>query len=268
MGVWPAAQPSRYSDDDAATYSTVVNPNASANTKGSWVTLIATTAFPAQGILMTLVTGSVNIDYLYDLAIGSAGNEQTIASNLLLAVYEIGVEGYYLPIGLPAGVRLSARCQANGASKVGAVKLQLIGGGYRGQSYTRSETWGAATGDSGGTSIDPGGSAGTKGSWVQLVASSAFPVRQLLVAAGGQANLSRTNCTNTVDIGIGSAGNEQVIVPNLTYWMDANADHVLPGLYGPLPVMIPAGTRVAARTKSSITDATDRLIDIVGYGFG
>jgi hypothetical protein len=39
-----------------------------------------------------------------------------------------------------------------------------------------------------------------------------------------------------------------------------------PATFGPLSVQIPANTRLSARCQCSITDATDRLIEVALYG--
>ena len=269
MGDWPQGAGSRYQDDDAATYETAINPNATANTKGSYTTIFAATTFAATGLVVTIRTADASTDYLVDVALGAAASEQIIAANLLASSCTgLSTAHYILPLFIPSGSRISARSQAGGASKSLNVKMQLIGGAASSDVFSRIETWGAATADSGGTSVDPGGSINTKGAYSQLVAASAFDVKRIYVAIGNQQNATRTTMLEALDIAIGAALSEQVIIPNLEVLQDATQDMIFPQVYGPFDIMIPSGTRVAARAMSQNADATDRLFDVVVYGIG
>jgi hypothetical protein len=58
-----------------------------------------------------------------------------------------------------------------------------------------------------------------------------------------------------------------VVLPNIGFTMQFATNACWsPNTVGPLPVDIPAGTRIAARMQASITDATDRLMDVIVYG--
>ena len=269
MGDWPQGTGSRYQDDDGASYETGINPNATANTKGSYVTIFAATTFDATGLVVTIRSSNASTDYLVDVAIGAASSEQIIAANLLISSCTgLSTAHYILPLSIPAGVRISARSQAGGASKSLNVKMQLIGGADSSVSFSRIETWGAATADSGGTSVDPGGITNTKGAYSELVAASAFDVKRIYVAVGNQQNATRTTMLEALDIAIGAAASEQVIIPNLEVLQDATQDMIFPQVYGPFDIVIPGGTRVSARGMSQSADATDRLFDVVVYGIG
>lgn len=257
----------------AVSRGTSVTASATANTKGTYAQLIASTAFNANGVLVMLDDQAANIDYLIDLAVGAAASEQIIASNLLAS----GATGtvaygmnYFLPIEIPAGVRLSARCQSGTAvANVVRVSLVLFGQGLNAPSgLSRIDTYGAATADSGGTSIDPGGVANTKSTYTQIVASTSASMQYLILAFGSQQHGTRTSCSWLVDVAIGAAASEQIILPNLALNCSSSPDVVAPQFYGPLPISIPAGTRIAARAQSDLITATVRLFDMIAYGIG
>lgn len=115
--------------------------------------------------------------------------------------------------------------------------------------------------------MDPGGTIDTKGTYVQLSAATIAPIRFLNVSVGNRDNATMTTCVWRLDIAIGGAGSEQVIIPNLLFGVHASGDTIDPTTYS-FPVDIPAGVRLAARTDCSINDATDRLIDVCTYGVG
>jgi len=101
---------------------TNITPNASANTKGSYTALTASSSRDYLGfVIATMGPGQTSSAYsnenrLLDIAIGSAGNEIPIISNYFMGRQSLqGVSPFY-PIFIPAGTRISARIQSDGAS--------------------------------------------------------------------------------------------------------------------------------------------------------
>lgn len=270
---WPAPYDgSRVEPIGAGTSSgTTITAAGSTNTKGSYTQLIAATADPIDLLLITPGAPSAAADYLIDIAIGGAGSEQVIISNLLICSGKAsGVSAnmpLLLPLSIPAGTRIAARCQATTASATIALMLHGLARGLLDQSgLSRVTTYGANTADSGGTSVDPGASANTKGAWTQIVASTSAQHTALFVAFGNQVNTVRTSGSWLIDIGIGGAGSEQILIADLFVRGSSSNDTVTTMLTVLLPVAIPAGTRISVRAASDITDATDRLIDAAIYG--
>lgn len=246
--------------------------SGAAHTKGStYTTLIASTAFDASAIWIMLDDCPAGNDFLIDIAIGAASSEVIICSNLYGGTSTGSLvygANYFVPIKITAGTRVSARCQATGASQAIRVSALLFAQGFLpGQPLSLVTTYGDATADSGGTSIDPGGTANTKpATFTEIVASTTYPIRALIVAFGNQANAVRTSASWLVDVAIGAASSEQIIFPNIVLNASSSPDTVLPQTTPPLPVNIPAGTRLSARAQCDIIDATDRLFDVIIYG--
>jgi hypothetical protein len=250
---------------------TNVTCNASANTKGNYAPLITSTAFPSSLMVLAFDTPSSARSYLVDIAIGAASSEQVLISNLLVSVPSSnpawGAVGIF-PLAIPAGTRIAARAQSTTGSSQIRVSCHLFAGGFGIPPHGAIiDTYGVDTTDSGGTSIDPGGSSHTKGSYVEITGATTRPHRYLAVLFGSQVNGVMTTGTWLFDIAIGGAGSEVVILNNLVVNATSQADGVHPAMYPLLPVNIPAGTRIAARAQSSITDATDRLLDMTILGF-
>ena len=272
---WSLIEAQRFETVGAVTASstgTSLTASGTANTKGSYVELVASTAFNAHGIFVQLNNAAETFrDYLIDVAVGAAGSEVVIAENLFSGSGD-GVPsadgcGYLLPVSIPAGTRLAARCQAAAASNIIRILVVLLGEGFiTPPGLGRVTTYGANTADSGGVQIDPGGTAHTKGAYSEIIASATNPIRQLTIIIGGQNNNLRTAATWLVDVAIGAAGSETVLIANLMLNCSASVDIVQPQTFPPLGVNVPAGTRLAARAQCSIIDATDRLIDIFVYG--
>lgn len=269
MGEWAVGGHGRIETAGAngtSSGATVVTAAGSANTKGSYAQLIAATASTASALIVSVRTVATTDSGLLDIAVGGAGSEQIIIPNILLASELHMMSAVTWPISIPAGSRIAARLQNTTASATYRVAVYLLSGafGMSAPGHTVS-TYGAATADSGGTQVDPGISAHTKGAWAQITASTDRDHRGLILGVGNQENTAATAGTWLVDVGVGGSGSEQVIIPN--WRIHASVDENLAPPQSPcLPVSIPAGSRLAVRAQSSITNATDRLFDAVLYG--
>lgn len=252
----------------ASSIGTSVTGSVSAHVKGSYFQLIAATSFQAKGLFLSFTNGQAGHDFLVDIAIGGAGSEQIIIANLLVSQTALNTDVYYFfPVEIPAGSRISARLQSTTTSGSQRVSGLLLGGGMaQVEGWSGVETLGADTSDSGGTSIDPGGTINTKGSYVQVTAACGHEIRGLSIGIGHGQNGIRSNANFLVDIAIGGAGSEQVIVPNVALHSTAGSDMILPLSYNFIPIRIPSGSRIAVRAQCDINDAADRLFDVVLYG--
>ncbi len=106
--------------------------------------------------------------------------------------------------------------------------------------------------------VTPSATANTKGAWKQLTAATDNDACMIVVMIendnGGPSNYS-------VDIGVGAAGSEVVLVADLMTSNNNGVGGV--GVYYMLPVQIPSGTRVAVRTQCSL--AAQGAVDVAVY---
>ncbi len=115
-----------------------------------------------------------------------------------------------------------------------------------------------------GTTITAHATIHTKGSWVELVASTPFDVTLLGITSANVIASSGTNSGQLTDIGVGANPNEKVLIANIPTgygslrWPDK-------GLVAWFPVEIPAGTRISARVQAVITVDTN---DVQLFMFG
>lgn len=236
------------------------------DTKGAWVEITPSLANAINGLWVTPSNSSAGRKYLFDIGTGAAAAEVAIASNMMWASstggFNINLPSFLLPLAIPAGTRISARAQAQSQPATMGLKLHGIEGSGGGSSAT---THGAVTASTDGTTIDPGGSANTKGSYVQLVASTSVTYDYLIVMISGRGNPGPAGALFAVDIALGAAASEVVLIPDLLVSSNAALDSFLPPVYG-FPVPIPSGSRISARSASTTTDATDRLLDVVVIG--
>jgi len=238
------------------------------NTKTSYSELISALSYDVSGFIVFPSAGNYG-DWLFDLAVGSAGSEVDILSNLLFSakLYR-EVNQVYFPVSIPSGTRISTRAQCRAALarnyNIGFHPIYRYG--FLKSSCSRILTLGANTADSGGTSVDPGGTVDTKGSWVEFSSSLPFTSRYILVSLGCQ-QIARDNATWYYDIGIGAAGSEVAIISDIQARCHADQDEIWPHFFGLIPVEIPIGNRVAMRCKASITSAS-RYLDFILYIVG
>ena len=101
-----------------------------------------------------------------------------------------------------------------------------------------------------GTAVTAG-AANVKGSWAQVIASTAEQYQAFIVSLkGAQANINR----GIVDIGIGAAAAEQVLIPDLRH---GHGSTVIRASIVPyfIPIGVASATRISARSASSIASA-------------
>lgn len=103
-----------------------------------------------------------------------------------------------------------------------------------------------------GTAVTP--AVGSKGSWAEAIASLSNDTFGLLICISGN-NASGASRNTVIDIGIGTAGNEIVLIPDLIGGNAASYAIGGSGLWYFFPVAIPAGTRVAVRAQGTVTTA-------------
>lgn len=255
-----------------ANYSATVT-SGSAGSKGDYTELIAATSFDAYGLIVHVVNAVDTRFFLLDIATGAEDSEVVLIPNLVLQSGQdagnYAAHCFHAPLFVPAGTRLAARsADAIGTQGMG-VSVHLVAGalGFA-ATYGRATDYG--TGISGltrGADVDPGGSANSKGTYVQLTASTTHPINILQLNVGNRANQAPAFYQWAVDIAIGAAMSEVVVVPDFSLQAADLGDGIFPNTFLFPVTEIPAGTRLAVRAMCSGTDATDRLINVnvIGY---
>lgn len=267
MGDWPASSGARVDVAGAVTGSssgTTVTSSVSLNTKGSWTQLIASTPFACSALMLIASYGTSS--HLLDIGVGGSGSEQILIPDIHYSGVNVVPQITVYPVRIPEGSRIAARLASAASSNTTSLTAYLIGGGFDGASARSCvKTYGAVTADSGGTSVDPGATLHTKGAWSQITASTTAVTKGMIIDIGNQNNTVATAATWLFDIGVGGAGSEQVLIPN--YRVSASVNETIQPAWSPvIPVDIPEGSRLAVRSQCNITDATDRLLDVVLHG--
>lgn len=241
------------------------------NTKGTWGEWSSGLSDDIYGFHITPHNTNVNDrDFLVDIGTGASGSEVVLVANLSQAVTgsnQYAWHCFHVPIYIRRGTRIALRAQANANLLNVTWRLQPLFEPVFLPVCRVCETMGADTSDSGGTNVDPGGSANTKGAYSQLIASTSRRTRLILIRFQNQRDASRQDYSWFVDLATGAAGSESVLISDMLTINSSFHNVFTPDVYGPIPVDIPAGTRISARASCTGTDATDRLIDVLAYGF-
>ena len=251
---------------DAANSIGVAVTSGAADTKGSWVELVAVTSFDYDGVELD-IRNTAGEKVLIDIGVGAAASEVVIVDNISSGWSNSlrGISNVRIPITVPAGSRVSVRCQADGSSDA----IRVTG---RGRSSTlgqsvglgKAVTYGAITATSLGTTIDPGASANTKGAYVELSASTSKDIKKLVLCLQS-GNTSTVSAGYLADIAIGAAASEVVIIQDISAYNHATFDGILPN-YLEFDVDIPKGTRLSMRGASSSGSAATRSFKAVLIG--
>jgi hypothetical protein len=109
-----------------------------------------------------------------------------------------------------------------------------------------------------GTTVTCAGSANTKGSYAQVTASTSYDYIGLGFALDSQALTSGNGAVWLMDIAIGAAASEKIILPDWAFAVYNQTSYLLPATCHPpfLPMKIPAGTRLSARCQSGLASAS------------
>jgi hypothetical protein len=244
---------------------TTVTANASTHTKGSYSPLIASTAYDWHGFwLYTINTATSNTvtDMLLDIAIGAAASEQIILPNLMCGwrgpVSE-GFAGYYIPLFIPRGTRVSAACQAAISADTVVVSIFGVSGnsGLPGPLFTNCDAYGIDSATSSGTSHTAGNS-GAESTDANVGGTTSRPYGAVLlgVAGGG---------TVTSSVGY----HWELTIGGTTHaeWYTYNTSAEV--IHGPMPhcpigVSIPTGTQLQIQAEAS---GTATAHDVAFYCF-
>lgn len=242
--------------------------SGTANTKGGYGEVIASAEYTSE-MLVQLNCDAANRCYLATLAVGSAGNEVDVINDITIQnqgssqhIYQnIGIS-----IVLQQGQRLSMKQQCTDASVWMDVGVSLLSPTFNSNGgFAVCDTVGANTADSGGTSIDPGGTISTKGSWVQFSASADRDYKGLVIGAGNGDDWTRMYGYWLVDVGLSSSPSDRIIISDYVLRQHSNGDGVTPCSSPLFNVAIPKGAEIHVRASCTLNDASDRLFDCILY---
>ncbi len=103
-----------------------------------------------------------------------------------------------------------------------------------------------------GTLVTP--AVGSKGSWAEVFASLDYNTYGVSICINSN-NTSTASRNTVLDVGIGAAASEVVLIPDLIAGNASGYTQSGAGIWYYFPMFIPAGTRVAVRAQGTVTTA-------------
>lgn len=259
----------------AARAGTTVTASATANQKGSYTSLIDPTDFPSYGIWIAFrdvqVAAAIQ-NMLVDISYGptGGGSEQIVipdlnASNAPDGTTYVGACFYHFPVYIPAGVRVSARCQASTASDTVLVAIWLDQNPLYGNPGGRVSVYGRVAASSRGTAVTPG--AGAFGTWTELLNEAAGsgltrPHKYWVMSMDPNVDTTLTDDQYVlVELGIGPNNTNVTRLGQFRFQEEGNE-----GIVGPEPMIIYAPATVdSTNLKLWARSAAAATGDIRGF---
>lgn len=248
---------------DVPVYSNTVTVTASGttHTKGAWIEVVASTAYTANRLTLQFGANQVtnnNSSALLDVGFGAAGSEVVKIANIGVGFSNGG--SMDIPLQIPSGTRIAVRMQSASASKTMTVSA-LISQTAKTLTINPSSTantFGANTTTSQGVTFTSAN--GSKGSWAQITADSGSAAKWAHLSFQGNSNNNWQAYNFTIDIGIGAAGSETVLIPNVRVATSTTETVNWTSAYRQYFVTIPANSRVAVRSQSTGTYSLDVIL--------
>lgn len=255
------------------TYGTEITAGLNSD-KGSWVELSSSTPHDAAALIVSIGNGTINTRVLVDIGI-DVGTEEEPDIRALVEDIPHGVVNQSthngiavpVPVSVLAGSKLYAR--ASSASTGGTITRRLTVHLVEGVRPASCWTLGVDEPNVRGTSIDCGASPNTKSAWVEVTDDIPQDINYAIVIVTRQLAASPGSVDYALDLGIGAAGEEAVVVDNLPFSACSaplGGDTAWNPLVFPMPVSWAAGDRLAVRAAASTSDAAARIVDVVVLG--
>lgn len=227
--------------------------SATAYVVGGWQQAVASTTYDAAVLMIQFQSGGDQSGAM-DIAVGASGSETVIVQGLLVNHYSGALGAYYtLPVSIPAGSRIAVRCSTSGGNFDSVYyRMTLFSDGAL-SGYgcgSRIDTYGFNAAANIGATLTPGATTPNKGAYVQLTASATYDLAGFSLTFDGQNYTGGAYGDISVDIAIGAAGLETVIVPNFwNFWSPNNSPLLCQSPHFAIPIR--AGTRIAARAATN-----------------
>lgn len=233
---------------------------AAAHTKGPWLQAAASTPYDS-GCLYIAINNDLDTSgerWFVDIAVGAAGSEQVVVSNLPIVngSYKGPVTALFLPLAIPRGSRISVRSQS---SESPARSLYMYVGIQAAHPlglapYTRCTTLGASE----ATTTYPAVAVryGTP-TYTELVSATAMRAGAVVLLTCGTTTSGylRTQVT----LATGAAGAEVPLLDGLMVARLGPGFSTQPATIGPIRCPIAAGARLSLGAVSESTSGDLRL---------
>lgn len=246
--------------------STSFTTGATAHLEGLYAEVAASLPAAASGVMFvptaaTALNATVSSTVL-EIGTGAALSETVWARGTIgymnSAIFQYP---YIFPGALASGTRVAARVRSartslalNGVFVFMPVKSVALGAPVVMGGST-------LTTNSRGVDLTAPGSLNVKSAWTEIVASTSAAFSTLSIFAQGVTGTTMNSSGVLVDIGIGAAGSETVLIPDFYLFASSAAEYYsayTPRAYG---VSVPSGSRLSARySRANSNNSIDLML--------
>lgn len=261
-------------DVSSANYGTSVTPGASA-AWGSYTQLTASLPHATRAIVLAVTAQTdpaAERDVAIKIAVGASGSEVDVLNALPMHDRNnnnghtlLGL--WTLPLALAEGARVSVAAMASGTD-VTALRVSLMplmGSFLSHPGFPQIDVLGFVAASVRGTVI-PGHAttAGSYGTWTQMVAATTRPYSRLWLMAAGASGTNGVSSVNNrmVRVGVGASGSEIALVSGQQV-VGPSYQQVARELVVPVGLVIPAATRIAVAQRAETTNSLLRDLNLV-----
>lgn len=246
------------------------------NAWSAWLEVITATEHDASGLIYIARQVTSANDYLFEVGIGGSGSEVTLIPGIHISNLLNHEQIMRFPVFIPKGSRISVRSRSNTVGNtIGHLMLMSSGPLVGPMACSRIDAMGLDLANHRGTTVDPGATVSTWGSWTRMGAAELtdFPVRYVWLTLGLIRNTAIAGGNFIYEIAAtpdaaATIANGLIVGPMQMRTQGTANTMITPAWYGPFEVQIPAGWRIYVRAMASINDATDRLMSAVVHVAG
>lgn len=234
-------------------FGTRATGSATANTKGAWSQVVASTTHDVYGFWLILngsVIPATSTNMLLDIGVGGAGEEVVLVPDLMVGWIGTATQAtvqLWIPLFIPKGTRVSVRCQGQIASDtIDCMFYFILGRTDASQIFTGCHAYGIATASSNGTAHTPG-STGTESAWANIGTTLTRNYGAVMPMIHG-GTTAMTAIAYHWEVGISSV--------TLAEWytmFNTNEYYVGPFPGEPFRVALPSGAQLQVRAEGSGT---------------
>lgn len=223
--------------------------------------IIASTSYAYKGLIV-MASDNGGAKTTFDIGVGAAAAEAKIVTQMLFGLTNGSLmnEMYYIPIAVAKGSRISM------LSSSGTLKVVVYGivdnfDGLPG--FQKLENVGTSSGA--GTGINTGTTVNTKVAYVQLSASTTYTWGGIILAFS-ETSAASSNGSFLVDIAVGAAAAESVLLSNIAAEYNATLGRMMkPVCLGPFNCAVPKSSRISFRAQGS-SGTNGNTFDLGVYG--
>ncbi len=224
-GIWPGgfslANAVEIGANTANSQGTTLTAHASSTyAMGAWTELTSSNPIDSAWIVVTIsISAASGTAVAVDIGVGGSGSEFVVVPTLGCAANTWKTATYSFPLALPAGIRIAARMSSNALSDTAAIQVHLFADTFANAwAGSAIDVFGYQTNLNLGTTVDPGGTANTRGSYAQIASATTHDLAGFFLMFDTQNLL--TSSIGVVawlgDLAIGAAAAEVIFMANVS----------------------------------------------------